>query len=193
MLHHFLSSSFSQGHWRINNIEFLVVQNVDLRKKQIHSAHQSNYWECGKCCTLYKCVKTSLEKIVNCRFDDDAWMEASNSVKSGGLGLRNATNLCYSSFLGSIHAIADLMANILPPYISPTNDLTQEALAWETISESESLSSEDRKFQYRWNKAICEKQHHRVLERSQTEVDRERILANVSKNSGAWLNVLPQP
>lgn len=116
-----------------------------------------------------------MEKIVNCRF------EASNSVKSGGLGLRNATNLCYSSFLGSIHAVAELIVDILLPHIPPTDDLIQEALpTWKTINESEPLHNEDLKFRNRWDKAICVKQHQRVLEKSETETNKARIFANVS-------------
>lgn len=73
-------------------------------------------------------LKSTMEKITNCRFPGGSWDEATLPVKLGGLGLRNATNLCYSSFLGSIHSVSELVSTIIPSFSLSTDTSTSEAL-----------------------------------------------------------------
>lgn len=110
----------------------------------------------------------------------------------GGLGLRNATNLCYSSFLGSIHSVSDLVITIVPTFSLSADASTAEALqSWSTISQSDIFPETDRKFEHKWDKEVCTKEQQRIFQDCIDETARARILANNSKESGAWLNEFP--
>lgn len=133
-----------------------------------------------------------MESIVNCRFSGSSWDEATLPVKLGGLGLRNATNLCYSSFLGSVHSVSDLVKNIVPSFSLTSDASTTEALeAWSTISQLDILPENERKLQHQWDIKLCSKQQQRLFEECTTDSSKARLLANNSKESGAWLNAFP--
>lgn len=133
-----------------------------------------------------------MESIVICRFSGGSWDEATLPVKLGGLGLRNATNLCYSSFLGSIHSVSDLVSTIVPIFSLSSDVSTAETVnSWFTISQSDVLPETGRKFQHKWNMELCTKQQHRIFQDCTDETSRARILANKCKESGAWLNAFP--
>jgi len=59
------------------------------------------------------------------------------------------------------------------------------------ISQSDILPESDRKFQHKWDKELCTKDQQRIFHECTTETSRARILANNSKESGAWLNAFP--
>lgn len=133
-----------------------------------------------------------MESIVNCRFSGCSWDEATLPVKLGGLGLRNATNLCYSSFLGSIHSVSDLVSTIVPSFSLSSDASTAEVLnIWSAIAQSEILPESNRKSQHKWDMELCSKLQQRILEYCTSESAKARILANTSKYSGAWLNAFP--
>jgi len=137
-------------------------------------------------------LKSSLEAIINCQLDSRAWNEASLSIKCGGIGIRNVTNLCYSSFLGSYYSTSDLWHGILPSYIHPSVELSTEALsAWFSITDRDILVSPECKFQHHWDKHICSAIHQQLFESSTSDIDKSRILANVATDSSSWLNALP--
>ena len=97
-------------------------------------------------------LKSSLEKIVNCRFSENAWNEATLAVKFGGLGLRNATNLCFSSFLSSVHSVADLLVSIVPSFSISSDNLVMEASsACQSLTQSELLALPHSKLQSQWD------------------------------------------
>ncbi len=109
-------------------------------------------------------LQTSLERVINCQLDSSAWIECSLSVKCGGLDLRNVTNLCFSSFLGSYHSVSELVQQILPSYIHPPTDLFEEALgAWQSITDKEPLESPLCKYQQQWDETMCKAIHEQGL------------------------------
>lgn len=137
-------------------------------------------------------LRTSLEGIINCQLDPDAWIACSLSVKCGGLGLRNVINLCFSSFLGSYHSVFELVQEILPSYIQPPTHLIEEALvAWQSITNMEALDSPVCKYQHQWDETMCKAIHTLLLETCSSDIEKARFLANVSQDSSSWLNVLP--
>lgn len=137
-------------------------------------------------------IRISLEGVINCQLDPDAWIECSLSVKCGGLGIRNVTSLCFPSFLGSYHSVSDLVQQILPSYIQPPTNLVEEAsAAWQAVTGKETLESPLCRYQHHWDETLCAAIHDRILEDSQSEVEKARILANVSQYSSSWLNALP--
>ena len=55
-----------------------------------------------------------LESICNVHLSDNAWLQASLPVKSGGLGIRSFAMLAPSAFLASAAGSSDLTKAILP-------------------------------------------------------------------------------
>jgi hypothetical protein len=53
-------------------------------------------------------LKETLKDICNCSFNENSWSQSALPVSLGGLGFRNLTSLCYFSFVGSIHGVAEL-------------------------------------------------------------------------------------
>lgn len=137
-------------------------------------------------------LKATMQTIVNCRFSGNSWDEATLPVKLGGLGLRSSTNLCYSSFLGSIHSVSNLVANIVPAFtLSSYVYVSEASKAWSKIAQSDVLPEPDRKLQHKWDLELCSQQHSRLLENCTNDSSKARMLANKSKESGAWLNAFP--
>ena len=62
--------------------------------------------------------------------DDPAWLQATLTVKLGGLGIRSAVMVAPSAFLASSHTSSDLVSAILPPRFDPLPSLLlEEALS----------------------------------------------------------------
>jgi hypothetical protein len=68
-------------------------------------------------------LKETLKDICNCSFNENSWSQSTLPVSLGDLGFRNLTSLCYSSFLDSIHGVAQLLLTILHAYISQSSDI----------------------------------------------------------------------
>ena len=137
-------------------------------------------------------IKLSMERIINCQVDAKAWRESSLSVKCGGMGLRNVTNLCFSSFLGSFHSVYDLLQEILPPHIQLSVDLVFEASdAWQSITDKELLSNPASSSQHKWDDIICHSIQQEVFSSHTSDIDKARGLANLTPESSSWLNALP--
>lgn len=136
--------------------------------------------------------RKALEQITNCKLDAIAWKEASLSVKFGGMGLRNTTNLCFSSFLGSFHSTYELLQEIVPAYVQLSIDISKEALnSWQTITNKGPLKEPDSIHQRLWDLEISSSIHKEILGTCTTDIEKARILANSAKDSSAWLNTLP--
>lgn len=165
----------------------LRMENIDLLGAPLTDFEIS--WSIQSKLSQVKLI-SSVEKIVNRRFDKDASNEATLSVKCVRILLRSATNLCYSSCLGSIHSIADLLTNITPSFSISSDELVGEALKLYNHGNQLLIQNENSgwKFQIKWDNAICLEQHKRNFENYSTNISRARILANRSKESSDWLN-----
>lgn len=138
-------------------------------------------------------LRASLEQIANCKLDTQAWKEASLSVKFGGLGLRNVTNLCFSSYLGSFFSTYELLQEIIPSSVQLTVNISIEARnSWQVITNIEPLNETNSIHQRLWDNEICSSIHQEILATHTSDVEQARILANVAKDSSAWLNALPR-
>src|SRR5262249_50451220 len=114
-------------------------------------------------------LKTSLETIINCQLDATAWNEASLPVKSGGLGLRNVTNLCFT------RCTSDLLLQILPNGIQPPIRLASEAFTeWYSVTRKDLLVQPECKFQHYWDKYLCQLLNESLLETCSSEINRAR-------------------
>ena len=55
-----------------------------------------------------------MESICNSKFSDQKWSLISLPIKSGGLGVRKASEICLPSFLSSVHSVIDLVNSMYP-------------------------------------------------------------------------------
>lgn len=138
-------------------------------------------------------LKSAVEGIINCNLSESAWMQTTISVNNGGLGLRDVTKLCLSSFLGSSHSVADLLEAILPSHIIqlPEAALNEAEVLWQAVTFSELIPSPACKLQRNWDIVTSIKLFQDLLENASSEVEKARLLACGSKESGSWLTAFP--
>ena len=67
-------------------------------------------------------LKSTIGVITNCNLNSNSWLQSSLPIKLGGLGIRDASTLSVSAFLGSVCDTSDLIKTILPAYILSAND-----------------------------------------------------------------------
>lgn len=132
--------------------------------------------------------------------NDRAWTQASLPVKSGGLGVRGAVDLAPSAYLASISASAALVSAILdssPPQAPPTLSLPSAPFADVALAEwsrghditppDGSVSAKEKVWDTLRSTSVARK----LLESSEDDMERARLLAAMDSNSGAWLQALP--
>ena len=79
-------------------------------------------------------LRTGLSSSINCDMSDLAWIQASQPIRCGGLGVRSVEMLASYAFLASAAATLDLQSDILArcqpasdPFIAPTLEI------WEAL------------------------------------------------------------
>ena len=147
-----------------------------------------------------------LSEILNITLSDNAWIQASLPVRSGGLGIRRAEQLAPSAFLASATACSDLIKQILPAGLCDLNyDLLSSALrAWShghdnppsTVSDSFEQNDNpppipDSFEQKSWDNHLVQASLNHLLHTCDSDQSRARLLAATEKESGAWLDALP--
>ena len=145
-------------------------------------------------------LKEVLQSILNVTLEDDAWLQSSLPVTSGGLGIRLASDLALPTFLSSAHGAEKGMATLLPDIIKEEQyDLRQEAeITWkETVTnnngEPTTAVPSTRSIQSSWDKPMFELKHSQLLNSQTNIADKARLLAVSSEHSSDWLNALPVP
>ena len=128
-----------------------------------------------------------LESICNVHLSDNAWLQASLLVKSGGLGIRNFATLAPSSFLASAAGSSDLTKAILPPsMVNSKCPFYNAAISlWKqghvTDPPSGSLSGSRKA----WDAPHISATVSHLMENTDS-VSRGNLLASQKKESGAW-------
>ena len=145
-------------------------------------------------------LKEVLQSILNVTLEDDAWLQSSLPVTSGGLGIRLASDLALPTFLSSAYGAEKGMATLLPDIIKEEQyDLRQEAeITWkETVTnnngEPTTAVPSTRSIQSSWDKPMFELKHSQLLNSQTNIADKARLLAVSSEHSSDWLNALPVP
>ena len=84
------------------------------------------------CLALAEAVRDTLSGVLNLRWSEDSWAQASLPVRWGGLGVRDVVPLAPSCFLASVHASALLVRSILPEPLAERRDtwLDEAVEAW---------------------------------------------------------------
>jgi len=139
-------------------------------------------------------LRSILCSITNvCLDDENAWHQATLPVKTGGIGIRRATQLAPSAFLASAAGCSDLVHQILPSHLL---DIpipgTEAALAiWSQGHDEPPPSGAPSHSQKAWDRPHVQAVYEALLEASPDPRTRARLLAVATKESGAWLEALP--
>ena len=120
-------------------------------------------------------------------------MQASLPVKLGGLGVRSAVEVAPSAFLASMNANATLIETILPMTVSSsTSSLMEDAFSnWLVGHDSQAPTDTEAQSQKHWDHLRSLATAIKLEESATDDIDRARLLASQSGESGAWLHALP--
>ena len=144
--------------------------------------------------TFDETVRQALQSVCNINMDNSTWTQASLPTSKGGLGVRRASDLALPAFLASCYGTHDLVSSLLPPVELGNDPLQREALdLWEANTTCPLPPEELRGRQRRWDELFTQKTHEDLLEGATDSITRARLLSTATKESGAWLNVLPIP
>ena len=111
----------------------------------------------------------------------------------GGLGIRSAVDVAPSAYLSSAHSSAQLVEAILPESHStiPTPFVDEAKASWAAGHESEAPEDVAACKQRAWDSIRTKSTSQRLLDNAADEEERARLLAVMTKESGAWLRALP--
>lgn len=145
------------------------------------------------CKSFDTAIKLVLEKIINIKFSQSSWDQASLPVACGGLGIRAISDISLPAFLASLHASSTLINSILSPTIVESEcEYLKEAMELWTSRFPNLPIPGSPNLQKCWDSLIVQEKYNSVL----NNVDfREKavILSAACKESGAWLEALPSP
>ena len=137
-------------------------------------------------------LRTGLSSIINCDMSNLAWIQASQPIRCGGLGVRSVEMLAPSAFLASAAATLDLQSDILArcqpvsdPFIAPTLEI------WEALFKGTVPTGPSATKQSSWDKASIQKSQQILQEGVTTQVDKARLLAVSEPGNGDWLKAYP--
>ena len=141
---------------------------------------------------LDEAVRDTLALVVNLRLDDSAWAQASLPVRWGGVGIRRSSVLAPSAFLSSASASAPLIgALILEECLTFPDRLLEEAVArWSILAGAAFPAGHEATSQRALDDVISQAISNAFFVLADP-VNRPRLLASLSPNSGAWLQALP--
>ena len=191
------------------NVLSQFVKNLDildshvayfLLKNSLAIPRISYILRCFPCWNLYELLKiydsilkTALENICNCKFNQKSWFQCSLPVKYGGLGIRDISSLCFSAFLGSVHNSNSLVNLILPKKIFSCQDLEYVAALdnWLKILNLQSAPENLPCSQKEFDNVISVELVRRVLLNCEDLRSKARYFALQEPESNAWLNAIP--
>lgn len=127
-------------------------------------------------------------------FDSPSWVQATLPIRLGCLGFRSAVHLAPSCYLSSTAAARPLVGQILPDF-TPCLRIPHDESARSRWSGSfPSLvppSLEDEVHQRKWDDPIVQSTFTSLLVSAPDDINRARLIAVSTTESGAWLRALP--
>ena len=140
-------------------------------------------------------LRSILSSVTNCPLvqDEKAWLQASLPVKLGCLGIRRAVQVAPSAYLSSTAATSNLVTAILPnSYHSIPVPSADIALAkWSQDHNGPPCQGQGTHREKNWDGISCTATASSLLDSATDEVTWARLLAVMSRDTGAWLQALP--
>ena len=80
-------------------------------------------------------MKSTLESITNCRFDDSAFQQATLPIKFGGLGVRSTVDISLPAFIASCMKTTDTVNQLLSSGCADafSSDLSDSVQRWKAF------------------------------------------------------------
>ena len=139
-------------------------------------------------------LRGAMSSIANIEFSDESWTQASLPVRSGGLGIRKASDISLPCFISSALSASSLVDAILSsvPDLAPF-EVSTEVETWK--SNGQGLVEPDGESSFRqraWDTPHIEFVQRNLLENAD-QFSRARLLASSQPESGSWLSAIPVP
>ena len=135
-------------------------------------------------------IRESVTRITNTAMTNDVWRQVTLPVARGGLGIRRTAELAFPAYLASVHAVQCLIS-----LIAPDADIDDTVLPlrtqWQQLTGQSSPPARPT-VQKEWDAPLVLTAFSDLFD-VVSERDRVRLLAEATKESGAWLNALPLP
>lgn len=139
-------------------------------------------------------LKTSLSQIINIQLNDDAWVQASLPINSGGLGIRSAVDLSASAFLASFQGSKEVISRILANVDAILPDpLEARALNfWSNqsgiiVSTMQHVSSKMKS----WDEPVITAKFESLFSSASDDYNIATLRAVSAAHAGDWLKVIP--
>ena len=137
-------------------------------------------------------VRKALQSILNVNISEQTSLQASLPVSYGGLGVRAAKDLALPGFISSASFSLEPSADILPVEISQSqyDDLLSAKQEWLDASSGTPLPNLPEK-QSNWDIPINELKLNKLINESDNDQDKARLLSITSEHASDYLNALP--
>ena len=143
-------------------------------------------------------MKNSLEKITNNSLNDIQWLQATQPVKLGGLGIRSAHQLAPSCFLSSAVGCAPLCAQILSKcqhsqllHLISSPQILSARQKWSILAKS-NVATESLVSQKELDQVVVSSNNLHILELLKNHpVEISRLKSVSDKDASAWVNAIP--
>ena len=136
-------------------------------------------------------LKNSLETLFNLHLTEKAWIESSLPIKKGGIGIRHASDIALPCFLSSMYNVSSLLNQLLHETYRH-DDLVQVEAEEQWCKKFGELPEESlRPLQSTWEINEITQKLETIHAWPNEKMDKARLLANSSEESGAWLQALP--
>ena len=140
-------------------------------------------------------LRNILSSVTNVHFkgNDLTWTQASLLVRYDGLGIRSAVQLALSAFLASAAGSSNLVHQILPSHLQIISYPARDAAfaSWTHGFDQLPPPISAAHHQKEWDTPKVCAIADSLLNGASDVVSHARLLATATKESGAWLNVLP--
>ena len=170
-----------------------LLKNCLAIPKLMYLLRSSPAWQASEDLEAFDAVLyQSIQSICNINLDSATWLQATLPTSKGGLGIRRASDVALPAFLASCHSTQELVNAVLPEGEPDTESLLQDAMdCWEEKVDQSPPCTEYRKKQSSWDDPLVEQTFNSLLAATVDPSSKARLLATATKESGAWLNVLP--
>ena len=137
-------------------------------------------------------LREGLSAIVNIHMSDIHWLQASISVKSGGLGIRRAVSLALPAFLASAVATSDLQPAILYRGIQVVDKEVKWARSlWCSLTTTSTHVGPLQTSQRAWDAPMVVRDCQTLMDNATSDIDKARLLAVKADHDSEWIFALP--
>ncbi|XP_061706793.1 uncharacterized protein LOC133517477 [Cydia pomonella] len=139
-------------------------------------------------------IEDTLSSVLNIRFEERSWTQATLPIRHGGLGIRKISSVSLPAFLSSVHSAQNLIDSILTPSLGAIEaaHCTEARNVWSLTCGNTDPPSNPCS-QRQWDEPLCRLVRNSLVDTSTGTADRARLLATAEWESGLWLQALPSP